>query len=90
MHAYNHLGIILDSHMTFSPLFAEGKRLVSYKIYMLVKIRNNIDTQCALTIYKQTILPLLDCASDLLVSGNVSVKSDLQKIMPLEPVTMLD
>ena len=78
MSTYNYLGIILDSQMTLMPLFSRTKKRVSNKIYMLIKIRNNIDTQCALTIYKQTILPLLDYAGFLLISGNVSDRSDLQ------------
>ena len=45
-----------------------------------MKIRNNIDTLCAVTIYKQTILPLLDYAGFLLISGNVSDRSDLQPL----------
>ena len=75
---YNYLGVIFDYEMTSSPLFTKIKKRVSIKIYMLIKIRNNIDTQCALTIYKQTILPLLDYAGFLLISGNVSDRSDLQ------------
>ena len=45
---------------------------------MLIKIRNNINTECAVTIYKQTILPLLDYSGFLLISGNVSDRNDLQ------------
>ena len=77
---YNYLGIVLDSHMTLTPLFSRVKKRVTNKIYMLIKIRNIIDTQCALTIYKQTILPLLDYAGFLLISGNISDRSDLQTL----------
>ena len=77
---YNYLGIILDSHMTLIPLFSRVKKRVSNKIYMLIKIRKFIDTQCALIIYKQTILPLLDYAGFLLISGNISGRSDLQTL----------
>ena len=77
---YNYLGIIFDSQMTLAPLFSKIKGIVTNKIYTLVKIRNIIDTKCALTIYKQTILPLLDYAGFLLISGNVSDRSDLQTL----------
>ena len=80
VNVYNYLGIILDSQMTLKPLFSKIKKIVSTKIYMLVKIRNNIDTNCAVTIYKQTILPLLDYTGFLLISGNVSDRLDLQTL----------
>ena len=74
----NYLGITLDSQMTLTPLFSTLRKLISNKIYMLIKIRNNVNINCAVAIYKQTILPLLDYAGFLLISGNVSDRSDLQ------------
>ena len=53
--SYNYLSVILDTNMTMSPLLKKVKRIVSNKIYSLVKIRNTIKMKCALTIYKQTI-----------------------------------
>ena len=77
---FNNLGIILDCNMTLSPLFAKVVKLVSMKIYNLVKIRNYIDVKCALALYKQTILPLLDYSGFMLISGNVSDRDNLQKL----------
>ena len=51
---------------------------MSNKIYSLAKIRNTIDMKCALAIYKQTILPLLDYSGFMLISVNKSDKYDLQ------------
>ena len=48
------------------------------KIYSLSRIRNIINLNCTLTIYKQTILPLLDYTGFMLLSVNISNKSDLQ------------
>ena len=75
---YNYLGIIFDSKMTLAPLFAKVKKIVSNKVYILAKLRNNIDVNCAIAIYKQTILPLLDYAGFMLISGNVSDRHELQ------------
>ena len=47
------------------------KKIVSDKIYLLAKIRNHINVQCAVTIYKQTILPLLDYSGFLLIASNI-------------------
>ena len=66
--------------MILAPLFAKVKKRFAGKIYMLGKIRSNIDVKCAITIYKQTILPLLDYAGLLLISGNRSDRSDLQTV----------
>ena len=73
--SYNYLGVILDTHMTLSPLI---KKVVSNKIYTLAKIRNSINLKCTLTIYKQTILPLLDSTGFMILSANISDKNDLQ------------
>ena len=75
---YNYLGILLDKNMTLIPLLTRVKHVVSNKIYMLVKIRYLITCICALSIYKQTILPLLDFCGFVLISCNISDRSDLQ------------
>ena len=49
-------------------------------IYCLVKIRNMINTQCDITIYRQTILPILDYTSFLLIACNISDRTELQKL----------
>ena len=66
--------------MTLSSLFAKVTKVVSNKIYNLVKIRNYIDVNCALTIYKQTILPLLDYTGFMLIVGNVLERNSLQTL----------
>ena len=66
--------------MSLRPLFARVKKIVSNKIFFLAKIRNNIDRSCAISIYEQIILPLLDYAGFMLISGNKSDRSDLQTL----------
>ena len=77
---YNYLGIYLDKNMTLIPLLSKLKSRVVNKIYLLVKIRNMINTHCAIAIYKQTILPILDYSGFLLIACNKSDRSDLQKL----------
>ena len=77
---YNYLGIYLDKNMTLSPLLSKLKSRVINKVYSLVKIRNMITAHCAITIYKQTILPILDYAGFLLIACNISDRSELQKL----------
>ena len=77
---YNYLGIQLDKNMTLTPLITKVRAVVTNKIYSLVKIRNCITTQCALAIYKQTILPLLDYSGFVLISANILDRRDLQTL----------
>ena len=77
---YNYLGITLDQHMTLVPLISKLKNIITNKIYSLVKIRDLITTKCALTIYKQIIMPLFDYSAFATISCNVSDRLDLQKL----------
>ena len=49
-------------------------------MFKLRKLRSSITTFCAISIYKQTILPLFDYSGFLLHSINVSDRYDLQVI----------
>ena len=78
--SYNYLGMILDKNMTLSPLLSKLKSRVVNKIYCLVKIRNMINTHCAISIYRQAILPILDYTGFLQIGCNISDRNDLQKL----------
>ena len=77
---YNYLGISLDTNMSLTPLLSKLKSRIVNKIYSLVKIRNMINSHCAITIYKQTILPVIDYTGFLIISCNISDRLDLQKL----------
>ena len=90
---YNYLGLTLDKNMTLIPLLVKLKKSVIAKIHSLIKIRDMITTTCAITIYWQTILPILDYSGFISISCNISDRNDLQtlqKTMLYESVTMLD
>ena len=65
---YNYLGMHLDRNMGLTTLLTKLKSRAVNKIYSLVKIRNMINVKCALSIYKQTILPGLDYTGFLLIA----------------------
>ena len=73
----NYLGSLLDFNMSLVSLFAKIIKIVSCKLYSLVKIGNFIDVKCASTIYKQTILPLLDYSGFMLIFGKISDPNNL-------------
>ena len=76
--SYNYLGVILDMHTILNPLLKKVKKVVSCKICSLAKIRNSITLNCALAIYKQTILLLIDYTGFMQMSVNISDKSEFQ------------
>ena len=75
---YCYLGVCLDSEMSLSPLLSHVKKVVSSKAKTLMNIRKYINTTCALSIYKQTMLPLFDYSGFLLISCIKSDRRDLQ------------
>ena len=75
---YKYLGVSLDKHMNLTSLLSDVKRNVSGHLFKLRKLRSKITTFCAISIYKQTVLPLFDYAGYLLHSANVSDRNDLQ------------
>ena len=77
---YNYLGIIIDEEMTMQPLLKQVKKTITNRLYSLRKIRKYINEKAAISIYKQTILPIIDYSGFLLVSCCMSDRSDLQKI----------
>ena len=65
---YNYLGFWLDSEMTLKPLLSNVKKITTAKIKTLYKIRQYLNKDSALAIYKQMILPLFDYSGFLLLS----------------------
>ena len=77
---YTYLGVALDKVMTLSGLLSDTKKSVLNRLSNLRKIRRYINEKTSLTIYKQTILPILDYAGFILIACNKSDRHDLQVI----------
>ena len=77
---FSYLGIVLDSEMLLDPLYKNVCRQVEHKLFMLRKIRRNINKYGAISLYKQMILPLFDYSGFLLLSCNLGQKRELQRI----------
>ena len=78
VNCYKYLGITIDKNMDLTGHFSIVKKTVTNHLFRLRKIRKFINQDCAVLIYKQTILPLLDYSGFLLNSCNVSDRHDLQ------------
>ena len=77
---FSYLGIILDDELLLEPLYKNICRQVEQKLFMLRKIRRNITTYAAISLYKQIILPLFDYSGFMLLSCNLGQKNELQRI----------
>ena len=66
--SYKYLGVTLDRNLNFQQYVREVFNLVSHKIYMLSRIRQFINKDVSLLIYKTKILPYLDYG-DILYDG---------------------
>ena len=77
---YKYLGTIIDKEMNLTALLSDLKKTVLHKLYVLRKLRPYITEKCAISIYKQTILPHFDYVGFMLLSCNKSDCDDLQII----------
>ena len=77
---YKYLGVTLNNEMTLSYYLSDTKETVMNRLFNLRKLRTYITEKSAVSIYKQTILPVLDYAGFMLISCNKSDRRDLQVI----------
>ena len=77
---FNYLGVKLDSRLSFEMHATECIRLVSHKMYLLMKIRCFLDKRQALTIYKSKIMPYFDYGDIFLMGTHVKTRDMLQKL----------
>ena len=69
VHEYNYLRVIVDDRLLF-PEFLENKyNNINMRILQLMRMRQYITTDTALTIYKQMIIPLFDYADFMVESA---------------------
>ena len=77
---YKYLGVILDKEMTLNSFLSDTKKIVLQKLFNLRKLRYYVGEKGAISIYKQTILPMFDYAGFILIACTKSDRSDLQII----------
>ena len=89
---YKYLGVTLDSEMTLTSLLADTKKIVSNRLFNLRKLRHYITEKAAVSIYKQTILPVLTTPVLLLslVISRTDMNCKYYKMMLFELVLMLN
>lgn len=75
---YKYLGYILDSKLNLGHRANKLIQLMTYKIYLLAKMRSSLTQFAALSVYKSTNLSLLDYVSLFYSSFNQGIQRKLQ------------
>lgn len=78
--SFKYLGEWIDNRLKFNIHLDACIRNASHKIYMLRKIRNNLDQRTANTIYKTMILPLIEYGNCFLLGCTVVERTKIQRI----------
>ena len=73
---YTYLGVTLDKEMSLCNLLSDVKKTVLNRLFNLRKLRYYITERSAVSIYKQSILPVFDYAGFMLISTNKSDRHD--------------
>lgn len=76
--SYKYLGYILDSNLNFGLLVSKLIHLLNYKIYLLARMRASLTQFAALSVYKSTILSLMDYVILFYSSFNKPMQRKLQ------------
>ena len=79
--SYKYLGMTLDSSLNYKLHLANVVRTVSYKLYLLSRVRRYLTESSALLIYKTMIVPYMDYADVIYQQANAE---DLDKIQRLQ------
>ena len=77
---YNYLGVIIDNKLSFKEFVDDKYNKVNLRVYQLGKIRKYISADTACTIYKQTIVPLLDYCDFMIESSPVTRYNRLENL----------
>ena len=80
VHNFHYLGVKLDDKLNFEAHANECIKMVSYKLYLLTKIRGYIDKEQAITIFKSKIIPYFDYGDIFLYKIQVKTKNTLDRL----------
>ena len=78
--SYKYLGLTLDQSLTFNKHLNNVIRTASHKTYQLSKIRNYINEETSIRLYKTMILPYMDYGDIIYDAASLKQLNKLQKI----------
>ena len=65
VNSFSYLGVILDKNLTMKPHLANVKKNSLYRFYNMHQLRDLMDNETALCLYKTCILPTLEYTAEL-------------------------
>ena len=77
---YKYLGLHLDECLTFTTHVDYLYQMTTYKLRMIGRVRDYINTETLLTLYKSLILPIYDYCDVCYGSFNVENKHRMQRL----------
>ena len=80
VHKYNYLGVIVDDKLSFYEFVEHKYNNINVRILQLMRMRQYITTDTALTIYRQMIIPLFDYADFMVESASKDKIAKLEKL----------
>ena len=80
VHKYNYLGVIVDDKLIFDEFLESKYNTINMRILQLMRMRQYITSDTALTIYKQMIIPLFDYADFMVESAPKPSIAKLEKL----------
>ena len=86
---YNYLGVIVDSCLSLSEFVDDKYKKVNLRVHQLGKIRKFVTADIACSIYKQTILPLIDYA-DFMIESAPKTRSDRLELLQDKALRYID
>ena len=89
VHHYNYLGVIIDDRLCFDSFLKEKCNKVNMRVYQLSKLRKYITSNVASLIYKQTILPVVEYA-DQIVDSAPADKIDRLRVLQNNALRIID
>ena len=78
--SYRYLGVDIDPSLTFNEYFMKLYKNATGRLHFLNKLRFQMDTKAAVTIYKSLIIPVLTYCSVLSIFDNKSRGDRLKSI----------
>ena len=80
VHSYNYLGVVVDDMLSFADFVEQKYNKVNMRLYQLKRLRPYITKDIACTIYKQTVVQLIDYADFMIESVNQAASNKLIKL----------
>lgn len=77
---FKYLGVLFDSNLNFNEQMNKNLKNVNHKLYLLTKIRKNLDDRTMLNLCKTMVLPYLEFVNTILLGCPVKLKKKAQRV----------